>query len=388
MKNRRAFVLGIVAVAVFSFCFALPSPAQAGNGERNVKVMTRNMDPGVDLLAAATSDDPATVLAALSIVPERARLIAVEIAKTKPDLVALQEATRWRMGPKESATVLDQLELLLQYLGAYGQRYKIAAFNQLTDVQLDTIGYTDRDAILVRSDLPPGQLRVSMPETHVYPSEMLMTFFVPFQDEPLTVLRGWEAVKVEVRGSQFKFVSTHLESPIPDPAYIDATILLQQAQAAQLMEDLKDVKLPIILAGDFNSDAEQTNNYPSDNTISFQIVEGYDFQDAWEELRPNDPGYTWSLYAFEGIPYAPFERIDLIFSNGPEAVSIRRTGLEPEGDFFASDHGGVVAVFDLDHHRTAHGKFSKLKKYPTEYPGCHVAADRLRNLFGSGFRRH
>jgi endonuclease/exonuclease/phosphatase family metal-dependent hydrolase len=388
MKIRRAFsAMCIIAVAVVSICFAFTSPAPAGNRELQVTVMTRNMDPGVDLLAVAMLDDPTEVLqAAFSIIPERARLIAVEIARTKPDLVALQEATRWSAG----TTVFDQLEWLMYYLQAHHQHYKIAVVNTLTNVQLDALGYTDRDAILVRSDLPSNQLKVTNPETHFYQTRM--TFEVPFQDEPLTIKRGWESVNVEVRGTRFKFVSTHLESPILDPEhpeYMEWTQSLQTSQASELMAYLEDVKLPIILAGDFNSDAEQTGNYPSDNTESFQIIEGFDFNDAWDELRPNNPGFTWSLYPVEGIDYAPFERIDLIFSNGPRAVSIKRTGLEPEGDFFASDHAGVVAVFDLmNHHPSHHGKTPMYKSYPTEYPECHVPVDRLRNLFGSGFRRH
>jgi endonuclease/exonuclease/phosphatase family metal-dependent hydrolase len=388
MRIRRAFsVMCIIAVAVFSICFAFASPAPAANRGLPVTVMTRNMDPGVDLMAAATMFDSTVLQTAFSIIPERARLIAVEIARTKPDLVALQEATRWRIESEAGTTVLDQLDLLMQYLRAYGQHYKKAVVHTLTDVQLEQIGYTDRDAILVRSDLPPDQLSVSRPETHFY--QALMSFEVPFQEDPLTILRGWESVNVEVRGSRFKFVSTHLESPIPDPAYIDATKYLQELQASELMEDLEDVKLPIILAGDFNSDAEQTNNYPSDNTNSFKIIEGFDFNDAWNELRPNNPGFTWSLYPVEGINFAPFERIDLIFSNGPRAVSIKRTGLEAVDDFFASDHAGVVAVFDLmNHHPSHYGKIPMYRNHPMEYPGCHLAADRLRHLYWSGFRRH
>jgi endonuclease/exonuclease/phosphatase family metal-dependent hydrolase len=388
MRVRRVLsVAGIVAVAVFSICFAFAAPLPAGNQDLRVKVMTRNMDPGVDPMAAAMTSDPTVLQTAFSIMPERARRIAVEIALTKPDLVALQEATIWKIKSFEDTTVLDQLDMLLQYLQAYGQHYKKAVVHTLTDVQLEQIGYTDQDAILVRSDFPPDKLKISRPETHVY--DMLMSFAVPFQEEPLTVLRGWESVNVEFRGSRFKFVTTHLESPIPDPEYIDVTQYIQETQAAQLMEELEDAKLPIILAGDFNSDAEQTNNYPSDNTDSFQIIEGYGFTDAWKGLRPNNPGFTWSLYPVEGIDFAPFERIDLVFSNGPRAVSIIRTGLMPQNGFFASDHAGVVAVFDLSNHQRPHyGKIPRYRNRATENPECHMPADRLWDLFQSGFRRH
>jgi endonuclease/exonuclease/phosphatase family metal-dependent hydrolase len=403
MRDRRAFnVLCVIAIAVFSICFALASTASAGNRDLNVKVMTRNMDPGVDLIAVATTGDASGLETAFERMPERARRIAAEIAQAKPDLIAIQEASSWSIIIKagetevEQIVAIDQLDLLMQYLQYYHQHYKVEIVNPLTDVAVDfplddqlteEIRYTDHDAILVRSDLPPNQLKARWPETHYYQNLMSL----PFGDGILTVLRGWESVNVEVQGARFKFVSTHLEAPLYDPS--DETVMaytkgIQEAQAAELMEYLDDARLPIILAGDFNSDAEQTNNYPPDNTASFQIIEGYDFNDAWDELKPNNPGFTWSLYPVEGIDFEPFERIDLIFSNGPRAVSIKRTGMEMEDGFFASDHAGVVAVFDLINHHPPHGKSPIFRNHPREIPGCHMTLDRLRNFFWSGFRRH
>jgi endonuclease/exonuclease/phosphatase family metal-dependent hydrolase len=263
----------------------------------------------------------------------------------------------------------------------FGQHYKVAAAQKLTDVSLPgVISYTDNNVILVRSDLPPNRLLVSRPEAHNY--EALMSFPVPFQEEPVTVYRGWISVNVNFHGDRFKFVNTHLEAPLPG---IDATKDLQVAQAMQLMEELDDAKLPVIMAGDFNSDAEHTNNYPSDNTYSYDYIVGAGFSDAWNELRPNNPGFTWSLYPVPGINFEPFERIDLIFSNGPEPDSIVRTGLDEVNGLFASDHAGVAAVFDMTKQRHPRHDY---RTYPTEYFGCHVPADLLRNLHRSGFRRH
>ena len=398
MRFRKAFcVTCIVAVAVLSICFAFTSPALTANRDLRVKVMTRNMDPGVDLAAIALATDPNALASAVagifqSNIPERARLVAAEIAQAKPDLVALQEATRWRIELESGTVVFDQLDLLLACLTKSGQHYRKAVVQTLTDVQLDALGYTDSDVILVRSDQPPDQLVVSRPETHLY--QALMSFDVPFQTEPLTVLRGWESVNVTIRGFRFKFVNTHLESPFPDPPpYTEYTKAQQVAQGDQLMEDLKDVKLPVILAGDFNSDAEHTNNYPSDNTDSYNNIVGAGFNDAWEEVRPNSAGFTWSLYAVPfttpGVDFLPFERIDLIFSNGPEAISIMRTGLEEVNGRFASDHAGVVAVYDLAKPRTSdHDRSGMGREYPTEYFGCKVPQDLLKNLHWSGFRKH
>ena len=103
MRTRKAFgVLCIIAVAVFSICFVLTSPASAEDRDFHVKVMTRNMDPGVDPEAIALAETQADIEAAIqaiiqSNIPARASMVAAEIARTKPDLVALQEATIWKI---------------------------------------------------------------------------------------------------------------------------------------------------------------------------------------------------------------------------------------------------------------------------------------------------
>jgi hypothetical protein len=82
------------------------------------------------------------------------------------------------------------------------------------------------------------------------------------------------------------------------------------------------------------------------------------YVDAWHELFPSNPGYTWPLLA-EGLPpgqeVIPIERIDLIFSKGPEAIWMARTGMEPGMDgLYTSDHVGVVAVFQILNHCAGH----------------------------------
>jgi endonuclease/exonuclease/phosphatase family metal-dependent hydrolase len=213
----------------------------------------------------------------------------------------------------------------------------------------------------------------------------------PVGDQTIKVLRGWIAVEVKIHGARFKFVDTHLECPIPyPPEYVAPTQYVQELQATQLMEDLEDVKLPIILAGDFNSDAKHTMNYPSDNTNSYSIIAGNNFKDAWDELRPNNPGFTWSLMEVPntapGVNFTPFERIDLIFSDGPEAVSIMRTGIEKLNGLYASDHAGVVAVFDLTNPHPSHQ--GRSYRYPMEYSGFHMPAHLFKYFRSLGFRRH
>jgi len=359
MKRSKTRCAVNLAVAAFLFClFVLPVCAEYR--DLKVTVMTRNMYAGADLgaIAAAQNVDEfrAAVIATLesavqSRIPERAALVAAEIAQTKPDLVALQEVTIWQIEGESGPLVLDQLEILLEFLQAYGQRYRKAVVHTLTEVAIPGIAsYTDRDVILVRADLPPGHLMILGSESRFY--QALLSFNI--LGETIDVLRGWTALDVKIRGARFKFVNTHLEAPLPGDL-MEATQYLQLLQAMQLMSDLMETGLPVILAGDFNSDAEPTIGYPPDETESYEFILGSGYAEAWEQLRPEDPGFTWPLPLGTDGNVVPVERIDLIFSNGPQPASITSTGATPDSSgLFASDHAGVVAVFQLENHRPDH----------------------------------
>jgi endonuclease/exonuclease/phosphatase family metal-dependent hydrolase len=356
MKSRKGpGAKNLIAVSIFLAVAIFVPTAAAEYPELSATVMTRNMYPGAELAVIAAARDEAefqsAVLAVIgqvtrSRIPDRAALLAAEIAAYQPDLVALQEVTRWEIESASGPIVLDQLEELLASLVASGVHYKKALVHTLTHVEVpDTVTYTDRDAILVRSDLPPGHLKILGTETHLF--DHLMVF--PVLDGEITVLQGWMAVDVKIRGARFKFVNTHLFAPLPDSS---ETQDLQLAQAIQLVEELKTTSLPVIMAGDFNSDAEPTHYYQPDATLSYGYITESGYEDAWEKLYPDDPGFTWPLMLEVGIPQDPIERIDLIFSKGPIALSIAKTGMEtaPDG-LLASDHAGMVATLSLENHR-------------------------------------
>lgn len=370
MKRRRMlYILNLVAVAVISTSLVVMPSAWAENKDLKVTVMTRNMYLGTDFTAIALADDENELQIAImntiqnvlqSGIPERAALVASEIAQRKPDLVALQEVTLWTIETEAGTLVIDQLALLLDSLEAAGMHYKKAVDQELTFLEIPGAGsYTDRDVILMRSDLPPGHLKILGTETRLY--EHLMPF--PVLGNVLDSKRGWIAVDVKIRGARFKFVNTHLEAPMM--LDLEATQAIQVAQAMQLVNDLDATRLPIILAGDFNSDAEDTVGYPPDETDSYGYIVNAGYKDAWHELHPHDYGYTWPL--FIGDPTSgtiPIERIDLIFSKGPKAISAIRTGMDPDPVYglYASDHAGVVAEFDLENHRPDTPSVSKGKK--------------------------
>ena len=334
----------IQSVLVLLAGFGLSS-AYAGEA---VKVMTRNMDAGTDFgFFIANLDDPAPgVQQTLQEVLKndfatRAQLLAKEIALTKPDLVGLQEATIWSLPTPNGTDTIDQLELLLGALSSdqYNLPYAIVAVNTLTNLgfpipNVGTAQFTDRDVVIMRVG---SAVTTSNSSSHIYAQ------LVPLPPPFGTVKRGWISVDATVGGKTFKFVTTHLESSAG--LYGDPTVdLIQAAQAQELANAFADSPIPIVIAGDFNSNATHT---PVDRTQSFNIMLGKGYVDAWSALHRGIPGFTWPLYLEDPLrdhTQGPKERIDLVFSKGVYPTSVTRTGLQWP---FGSDHAGVLATFDF-----------------------------------------
>ncbi|MCX6629840.1 MAG: endonuclease/exonuclease/phosphatase family protein [Candidatus Solibacter sp.] len=243
-----------------------PQTALADN-PHVVTVMTRNMDAGTDLNYILAATDQASLLAGIgatlaevkaSGIPARASRLADEIATHKPDLIALQEVALWRTGPlfQSPATevLYDQLDLLMAELTKRKLHYGIVAVQSLFDAEVPVpadgidLRMTDRNVILARIDLPQSQFDITNVQTHRY--KTIFTFGSPLLGEFVEPM-GWMSLDVEVFKSKFRFVNTHLESTsVPQGDKI------QMAQVDELLAALSSPGMPVILAGDFNSNAE------------------------------------------------------------------------------------------------------------------------------------
>jgi endonuclease/exonuclease/phosphatase family metal-dependent hydrolase len=284
-------------------------------------------------------------------IPQRANQLAARIAAEKPDIVGLQEVGLWRFGftPATANFVLyDQLEILLATLRFHGVSYRAAAVNNLTDLALPaTVGairFTDRNALLVRSDLP-ATIQVRNAQPHVFATSLP----VPLTSSTtVSILAGWISADVQVNAKSFHFVTTHLISPI---AGVPAATAVQVAQTSELIGALQGIPDPVVISGDLNSDA----NFGSgeDATPSVALLEAAGYTDDWKAVHPGDPGPTWPLFLQDQTPpkffapSTPFERIDLFFSRGISAIDERRiiTPAPLTLPRFASDHAGVIATF-------------------------------------------
>ncbi len=353
---RKLTVFLFVMLAVNGWAFAAgPAP---------VKIMTQNMDAGTDLTFAigellgffppgvGVELTYQEVLAAD--IPQRAALLAAQVADKKPDLIGLQEVTLWRTGASvdTATTVLfDQLQLLLSSLAADGVPYDIVAVNSLTDLALPkasggALRITDRDVLLIRADLRPPAFHLS--DVHAN------TFDAEFSFGGLQLPSGWISAIVHTGDRQFRLFTTHLQSPVEnDPT----ATTVQLAEANQLIHELRNSTMPVVIAGDFNSDAILGAAGPGpDNTATAALLQTAGYIDTWT-VAGSGPGPTWPLYREDQYPPPffvtsfPFERIDLIFSQGLDVTSVQHV-LAPgpaanQWPYFASDHAGVLAVFQF-----------------------------------------
>ena len=172
--------------------------------------------------------------------PERAKLLAREIAAAKPDLVGLQEVALWRFQERSDFTATpatavryDFLQLLQDQLRASGANYSVAVTQDEFDQELpadrdgsdatneficgaDEDGrLTMRDVILVRDG---SDVTVSNPQMGQFQN---LYGVVLGGAIPIDVARGWVSVDVRTKKSSFRFVNTHLEA-FGDPSIREA----------------------------------------------------------------------------------------------------------------------------------------------------------------------
>src|SRR5262245_58775902 len=204
------------ALAVIAAAAALAVPAAQAEephpfaGDRQVTVTTRNLFLGTDLNPIFQAPSLPALFAAVGAgwvqvqandFPARAQAIADEIAAAKPDLVGLQEAELYRtdVPPDGSATpagtvAYDFVQLLVNALAERGLSYEPVSLFNGTDVELPAgfpptldVRFTDRVALLARTDEKTADLKVSNPQSGTYPAALHLTTVAG----PITAPRGW-----------------------------------------------------------------------------------------------------------------------------------------------------------------------------------------------------
>ncbi|HEX6688905.1 MAG TPA: endonuclease/exonuclease/phosphatase family protein [Solirubrobacterales bacterium] len=340
-----------------------------GEDKRDLTVMTQNLYLGSSLGPALEAETAEEFVAAVARIyatvqytnfPQRAEAIAGEIEEKEPDLIGLQEVTKWTTGGLNPPPGYDFLAILQGDLEARGLDYSVASIahnanigpaplvsetcpvvsGQFTcSVQLE-----DRDVILVNDDTP--ELTWSNPQSGRYAAQQTIESPVG----PLSFDRGWASIDAKLKGLPFRFVDTHLET--------EESPLVQQEQAAEFLAG-PGKGGTIVATGDFNSasDGSTTTSYA-------QLTAPGKFRDTWDEEQLG-PGSSCCQESSIVPQLAPGQlnnsastlktRIDLILSrgaarsNGDEAELIGDTPFQAEPPFWPSDHAGVVSTIHLGH---------------------------------------
>ncbi|HKP68687.1 MAG TPA: endonuclease/exonuclease/phosphatase family protein [Pyrinomonadaceae bacterium] len=353
MLRKQKFIAAFMTLAILSIT---STPVFADNRDRKITVMTYNMYPGTDftdIFSAQTPGELVTEVAEaytdvhLGNVPERIDEIADQIATASPDLVGLQEVALWRYGyPQDpapaTAVEFDFLNMLLDRLEARGHDYVPIAIQTNLDAELTgvfgptsalDIRYTDRLVILARADMSNSELIVESTDAQHFATNLPVSVL----GTTVVVYRGWTYADVKHRGKTYRFINSHLESFHEQ---------VQLAQAVELLQGPANTNFPVIMSGDFNSDAA------SAGTV-YGIFLGAGFNDVWN-LMPTQTGFTWPLSGeIPNVLMTPTQRLDLILTRGTiEHSSVDVLGedigadLTPSG-FRPSDHAGVKASFIL-----------------------------------------
>jgi endonuclease/exonuclease/phosphatase family metal-dependent hydrolase len=369
--RTRAFIASICTTALV--VIAAPEPVQADPAPRPVKVMTRNLYLGASLTPAINAGSPVqlaiagtqiwnTVLA--TDFPERAKVLAKEIADADPALIGLQEAAIWRTGipdgppifggtPAEDV-VFDYLQTLLDELEAIGAPYVVVYSQQEADLESITLPQTGHDIRLTQRDvilasaymIEDGEISCENAQGAHYPDEIQLE--LPLLGKPVQSTRGWVSADCVVNRRAFRFVNTHLEA-------FSAGRRAQQAGFLAQFGPASTTSQPVILVGDLNSDPNDPSVDPNDgfpNALAIQLLmQQFGYVDTWVEANGSADGFTSGFNEFVNDPDATglTKRIDHVMTRPLMFVRTSRvTGTDSDNrtpaGLWPSDHAGVIAT--------------------------------------------
>lgn len=387
----------VLAVAALTVCAATtntavadqpprsaPSSVQAQAKPPAVEVMTRNIYLGVDvtrpLVAAAGLEGLDALLAvaheahamedtlAATDFRTRARLLAREISRAKPDLVGLQEVAKWRSGPVQflppevgvpNATDVDAdyLRILLRALRKAGEPYQAVAIQEESDVEVpsflgnpfdpedpmtdaEDVRVTISDVVLKRKD---SRVRVLKSGGDQYDARLSLGLAGVNVD----FVRGFAWVTAKQGSQRFRFVTTHLEA-------FSSGLALQQVQ--ELLAGPAAYPGNTIVVGDFNSDPldDSVDGSGVQHKAAYDATVASGFFDQWLRWAPAEQGWTSGLSeTVDDETAAGFDhRIDFVFgrTGSDKAFRVRSGDVtgdrlrdrDPATGLWPSDHAGVV----------------------------------------------
>jgi endonuclease/exonuclease/phosphatase family metal-dependent hydrolase len=271
--------LKIVLIAVFTI-FSTPE-VNASEQNSELTVMSRNLYLGSDVAVAMKLIPNMSKAAqfmwdqvAATDFKKRAKVLANEITQNKPEVIGIQEATRWYCKQyfwSKNEVIYDFTQDLINALNDVGEQYEIAQLIQNGKISLArnpgyqipaipfitmvsdaksfqpvfgkdsaACGFEIADVLLIKKSISTKVLAIGNTEYEASYS------IIP---KLMTVYRGYTWIDLNWNGTTTRILSTHLESIWDEGKIPNAAI-----QAKQLVNDLATTKIPTIIIGDFNSD--------------------------------------------------------------------------------------------------------------------------------------
>ena len=305
----------------------------------DIRVATYNLYLGADLSMLFEVSDADGLAAAITRVrsqldatrfEERAAAVAAVLAREQPDLVGLQEVSRWTSGPSGFERVdVDFLPTLLAAAEAVGTGYDAHVVNEnftgAMPVSADEwVGLVGANVTLVRRD---GPVEVVGEATETYVTGFDVVTGIDGVTFPIA--RSWGRVDVRVDGATLRFVNTHTEA-YDGPA--------RDAQRDECLRANADVEGPVVVVGDFNTTPDLVG-MPAPWVDAWTAGEGDGFTFGQDGDLANDES-------------GMHERIDYVFVRDADVrrtwtIGDRQDDRSTPHRLWPSDHAGVVADLHL-----------------------------------------
>ncbi|MCI0634765.1 MAG: endonuclease/exonuclease/phosphatase family protein [Actinobacteria bacterium] len=352
-KLRVAIVLLLLAVATLATVPTSAAAVPPEQAERRFTVMTYNVYLGANLQPLFGVQDPleliaraAAVFAHLDQVDFNVRAVAIaeQIIENEADVVSLQEVSLWQTAPLSNRTQLttryDFLAILLNELERQGRPYEAvsvnANFHGELPISFTTLGvFTDRNAIIARTDLPTSELMTS----NDMEADFQTTLPVPIGGQILQVQRGWASVDVMLRGKTYRFFDTHFEA---------FSSLVRLGQVNELVTIMSASPFPVVLAGDLNL-FPQAAGRPED-AAAWTLLSGAGFVDAWVEAECFEPRFTaGQTDDLDNVPSILDNTVDYVLLDADFDMGAVEDSCDIAGEELDDRTATVPALWPSDH---------------------------------------
>jgi len=380
--TRRLAAIAFFALALVALLAPTVSEAAKKKKDPDITVMSRNIYLGADLGPAIEAGSlPEAVDAAGEIFnqvvrtnfPARAKLLAKEIKRAKPDLLGLQEVALWRVQTPSDYTATpatevryDFLKTLRQELRDRGMPYRLVVKQNEFDEELpaDTDGSdatgtffgADLDGRLTMRDVILKRAGTKVKTGETDKAQFENRYEAEVGGIPIPVERGWVSVEAKVEATErtkkrrFRFINTHFEA-FGDPE-------IREAQARELFEQggpLRGTGKQLILLGDINSGNQQDRvgapfSNPEDPLAYEALTEDFGLDRVGKRQTCCYPSSDLSSEEIGSY------RFDHTVDHVMVLPTIRQLGGYVTGDdptvttpqgLVSSDHGGVVSKLRL-----------------------------------------